>query len=454
MANSIELVFRLALTTSTFHRLYVMIYEESDQALFRLFQHTSYVGLKRFIISLLQLRKSHLLLEHIGIFSEDPSLKVQALRAVGRHNDVASISDGIQTVDLPFIVDSRKRAGAPIDPIISPLNILYHQQGRQPWQGKLLLNACEYSEVSAPREVSWDKPLLERQSSDEPVIFGITMIKLITDSTYFLFDHLLSYCDYVIAAIPQDQFVEARDYANIEKVCFIEQPLEYNDGEIYKSLFREGRARGATHYLRIDDDERIEVSLDPKQFRLMCSNMSPGEALTMPWVQIFGNEADVEMNFQMMSEFTNIRNLGPLKDVVYCDDGEAMPFNMAFHCPWIPSEKLKRRYFSDYGLLHFEGTDITSLKNKFNRYLHWDYSINKNIGVIYERYLPMLLRLVLVDAVDQSLFKPYARGDYSRVPAELNGTRYKQTLDEVKSLFPVVNSAHRQLLLDILAPAK
>ena len=141
MANSIELVFRLALTTSTFHRLYVMIYEESDQALFRLFQHTSYVGLKRFIISLLQLRKSHLLLEHIGIFSEDPSLKVQALRAVGRHNDVASISDGIQTVDLPFIVDSRKRAGAPIDPIISPLNILYHQQGRQPWQGKLLLNA-------------------------------------------------------------------------------------------------------------------------------------------------------------------------------------------------------------------------------------------------------------------------------------------------------------------------
>ena len=67
----------------------------------------------------------------------------------------------------------------------------------------------------------------------------------------------------MIAAIPRDQFEVARDYANIEKLRFIEQPLKYNDSEIYKSLFREGREIGATHYLRIDDDERLEASLDP-----------------------------------------------------------------------------------------------------------------------------------------------------------------------------------------------
>ena len=431
-----------------------MIYKEGDEALFRLFQHTSMVGLKRFIIGLLQLRKSPLLSDFIDIFSDDPLLKVQALRGVGRHDEVARLSDGIQPSDLPFIIDSRKRAGAPIDPVISPLNALYHQQGRQSWTGKLLLDACGYCEVSPPKEVSWDKALLEGQSRGEPVIIGITMIKRLTESANFFFDHLLSYCDYVIAAIPHDQFETARDYSIKDKVFLIEQPLKYNDGEIYKSLFREGRERGATHYLRIDDDEMIEASLGPEQFRFICSNMSPGEALTMPWVQIFGDEADVEMNFHRLFEFTNIRNFRPLKDVVYCDDGDAMPSNMPFHCPWIPSEKPTRRYFSDYGLLHFEGTDITSLKNKFNRYLHWDYSINKNMGLIYERYLPLLLRLVLIDANDQSLLKPHARGDYSHVPTALNGTRYKETLDEIRNVFPIGNSAHRQLLADIFAPDK
>ena len=431
-----------------------MIYKESDEALFRLFQHTSMVGLKRFMIGLLQQRKSPLLSVFIDIFADDPVLKVQALRGVGRHDEVACLSDGIQPSDLPFIIDSRKRAGAPVDPVIAPLNALYHQQGRQHWTGKLLLDACEYCGVSPPKEVSWDKALPEGQSRGEPVIIGITMIKRLTESTHFFFDHLLSYCDHVIAAIPHDQFEAARDYSMKDKVCFIEQPLKYNDSEIYKSLFREGRERGATHYLRIDDDEMIEASLGPQQFRAICSNMSPGEALAMPWVQIFGDEADAEMNFHRLFEFTNIRNLGPLKDVVYCDDGEAMPSNMPFHCPWIPSEKPTRRYFSDYGLLHFEGTDITSLKNKFNRYLYWDYSINKNMGLVYERYLPLLLRLVLIDAKDQSLLKPHARGDYSHVPTELNGTRYKETLDEIRNVFPIGNSAHRQLLADIFAPAK
>ncbi|MDB3916774.1 hypothetical protein N9372_03685, partial [Alphaproteobacteria bacterium] len=163
------------------------------------------------------------------------------------------------------------------------------------------------------------------------------MIKLLTASTHFLIDHLLSYCDYVIVSIPQDQLKAACDYANVEKVQFIEQPLKFNDSEIYKSLFREGRERGATHYLRVDDDERLEASLDPQQFRFICSNMSPGDALSMPWVQIFGDEADIEINFERMFEFTNIRNIWPLKDVVYCDDGEALPSSMPFHCPWIPS---------------------------------------------------------------------------------------------------------------------
>ena len=169
-----------------------MIYKESDEALFRLFQHTSMVGLKRFIIGLLQLRKSQLLSDFIDILSDDPLLKVQALRGVGRHDEVACLSDGIQPSDLPFIIDSRKRAGAPVDPVISPLNALYHQTGRQSWTGKLLLDACGYCEVPPPKEVSWDKALLEGQPRGEPVIIGITMIKRLTESTHFFFDHLLN----------------------------------------------------------------------------------------------------------------------------------------------------------------------------------------------------------------------------------------------------------------------
>ena len=73
--------------------------------------------------------------------------------------------------------------------------------------------------------------------------------------------------------------------------------------------------------------------------------------------------------------------------------------------------------------------------------------------MIYERYLPILLRLQLVDARDSSCFKAHNRGDYNHVPAEIADMRYNETIEQVKTLFPIVNSAHRQFVSDIRATA-
>ena len=92
----------------------------------------------------------------------------------------------------------------------------------------------------------------------------------------------------------------------------------------------------------------------------------------MPWVQIFGHEADVEINFERMFEFTNIRNVQPLKDVVYCDDGQAMQSSMPFHVLGSVG-KPTRRYYSimDFSI----SKERTSRASKIN-------SIGIYIGII------------------------------------------------------------------------
>lgn len=426
-----------------------MIYELDEKNLLRIFQHTNFLELKRFIISLLQYNKSETIKKNIDIFASDPVLRVQALRSLEYHDQVARINNDILPFDIPFIIDSRIKVGMDTSVFIAPLIKLY-EQTKMLWVGELLFKLCDENKHLLPNEISRELISFDFKSNNQIKICGITMIKSLSTSSKAIFDHLFKYCDEVIVSIPENQFTK-KDKYNYKNLHFIKQPYVYNDSEIYKQLFREGRKIGATHFLRIDDDERIEVSLTPKMFKQICLKMKPGEAIAMPWSQIFGPMANLVLNFSELLKYSNIKNLAPIKDVVYCDDGEGEQTNLPFHCPWTPVGKPTKRYYLTYSLLHFEGTDLESLKNKFNRYLYWDYSINKNLNLIYQRYLPLLFRLLLVNKSEtETLLLKHQLGDYSHVVKQLIPIRCDESVNKVKARFPISNPHHNLFVSDIV----
>lgn len=435
----------------TFLRERIMIYEQDDENLLRIFNHTSFIGLKRFIINLLQLRQSKILQQNLEIFTSDPNLKVQALRAVGYHDQVANLTKDVQLNDIPFVIDSRNKTSFDNSQFITPIRDIYNQQGKPLWIGNLLKQI--YSKINRDFPEDMSNNLIEQdlKTKKQPSIFGITKLRLLTNSSTALFNHLFEYCDQVIAAIPEDQLPIALEKFKKENLHFIKQPHSYIDSEIYKRLFGEGRKRGATHYIHIDDDERITNTLEPEELRAMCASIMPGEAIAMPWVQIFGEKADQQLNFEELQRFSNIRNLAPYKDLVYCDDGIFEQQNVPFHGSWIPVNHPTKRYFSSHSLLHFEGTDLLSLKNKFNRYIFWDYSINQNLNIIYERYLPILLRMIILNGSSANSFLiPHKHGNYAHVPRELQSYRYIDGVEQIADLLPIQNHIHKNLLLDII----
>lgn len=427
-----------------------MIYDLDEKNLLRIFQYTNFLELKRFIISLLQFNKSQMIRRNIKIFASETVLKVQALRSIECHDQVARITSDVQPFDIPFIIDSRIKVGLDTSPFISPLIKLY-EHSKILWLGQLLIKLCDQNNFTLPEEISRELISDDFKNIKKIKICGITMIKSLSISSKALFDHLFEYCDKVVASIPEDQFENTDDFLNYKNLHFIKQPYIYNDSEIYRQLFQEGRKIGATHFLRIDDDERIEASFTPNKFKRICLSMKPGDSVAMPWSQIFGPVANLVLNFDKLFKYSNIQNIAPIKDVIYCDDGIGKQANLPFHCPWTPVGRPTKRYYLSYALLHFEGTDLESLKNKFNRYLYWDYSINQNLNLIYQRYLPLLLRLLIIDrSGSESLLVKHNFGDYSHVVEKLSPISCDESLSQIQTRLPISNPDHNFFISDIV----
>ena len=105
-----------------------MIYELDEKNLLRIFQHTNFLELKRFIISLLQYSKSQIIKKNIDIFASEPVLRVQALRSLEYHDQVAKIIHDILPFDIPFIIDSRIKVGMDTSVFITPLKSFMNKQ--------------------------------------------------------------------------------------------------------------------------------------------------------------------------------------------------------------------------------------------------------------------------------------------------------------------------------------
>lgn len=369
------------------------LHKLDDSDLFRIFLHTKFKGLKRFIISLLQLRNSKILIEYEDLFTSDPATRIQVLRSLKKHADVVHELSNIQLVDIPFLIDSCLKTQQPIHLFQQPLTSFYEQNGRPLWLAATIFEVNGHSSQPKNSAITSSREIVPSTAFTKINTTGISMVREANLALKDLVVHLNNFCDQSIIALPNHDIIKAKQICEGMRVHFIDQPLKFNDSEIYRRLFKKGREIATTHFLRLDEDERLSPKITKEIFDAECKKIQLGHSATMQWTQIVNTGDIYSINFDELTKFSNFRNLQPYKDVIYCDDGKSLHREMSIHSSWIPEGFPKKRLFTPYELLHFEGLSLQNILNKYNKYLFWDFSVNHDIHLVYERYLPILFRL-------------------------------------------------------------
>lgn len=350
-------------------------------------------------------------------------------------------------------MDSRNKVGKPTAGFQKVLIEIYKKNPLTSlWLGKLIIDLSIANSLPLPSEITSSEASVKLNINLTPEVAGITKIRTVSSSSTFLFEHMLKFCSFLVVAIPKELLSLAKEKFYNENIIFIDQPIIYNDSQIYKNLFDVGRQNGATHFLHLDDDERLDPRIDKVEFTTMCQQLEPGFSLAMKWEQLVGTKADKIIDFSQLKSLSNIRNSELHKDVLYCDDGMGRQSDLQFHSSWLPVGFPKNRTYSKFDLLHLEGVSIDSQINKFNRYIHWDYSMTKDIDVVYQRYLPLLMRLMLIlnPQSHNKILKSHSYGPCASLANEIKGTFYTETLNEIISSFDIRDEKALEFLADIV----
>ena len=73
------------------------------------------------------------------------------------------------------------------------------------------------------------------------------------------------------------------------------------------------------------------------------------------------------------------------------------------------------------------------------------------MNLIYQRYLPLLFRLLLVNKSEtETLLLKHQLGDYSHVVKQLIPIRCGESVNKVKARFPISNPHHNLFVSDIV----
>lgn len=429
-----------------------MLHLEDDDSLFRLFLHTKYTGLKIFILNLFQMKNSILLLQNSDVFLSDDTTRVPFLRAVNDHDKIFDSTAKIFVHDVPCILDSALKTGRNIAPFIQAIRGEYIKN-KPVWLAALLNTfAGDADEFKLSELVGKFSPNLEMGNAPIKVI-GITKVLETGKSMLDLTQHMLNYCDHVIVAIHPDKMRSVQKFMDSD-ISFIAQPETYNDGIIYSDLISKGREVKATHFLHMDDDERLSPCITRDAIEKYCSFTCPGDVISLPWVQQIGAEGQSILNFNSLEEYSNYRNFQPFKDIIFHDTGSKFNLDMPFHSNWAPINSTTKRWFLDAPLLHFEGLDLDNLLNKYNRYIYWDYSINSSFDMVCDRYLPLLFRNIhLIDPCLRD--KIVTKNPFLGKPVSIHSfekTFCRLSIDEVRLKYPVANPKDNKLLASITGP--
>ena len=430
-----------------------MLYDLDDDALFRIFTHSKFLGTKRFILSLLQIRGSRLIESNYAAFMSDNFTNVQFMRALGDHKKVIDGTSKIFPSDLPFIMDSAKKVGLFNETFFNYLCQKFSET-QDLWLVATLYKASKALDLQGSPGTILPTPSQNTSEKRPLTIVGITKISRAGPSLTNLISHLQNFCDFIIVSIPENYKDRAASENPEENVYFLNQAEPYDDGKIYQSLLERGRTLDATHFLHIDDDERLSSSITKEFLSECCLSTQPGDVITVPWAQAHGSDAERFIDFDQLNKFSNYRNEEPYKDLIFHDNGFNHSSSSSFHSHWCPISPKSKRLFLDQPLIHFEGLELFNLLNKYNRYLYWDFSINKSFEIVSERYLPLLFRnLILVDKDRrENLLKDAGIHRYKNIYTEIEGCFCREGIDDFRLKFPINSGTNAKLIEDIHGP--
>ena len=367
----------------------------TDKQLLNLFAHTRFAVVKQFVIALLQSRQSTALEQKKELFLHDKQFFIQYHRAVGDHKSASGATD-VNILNVEFIWDSQSIMGLEKSNLIKQIEQIYSTQKQFPHIARILYKSLLNNPKIKSDFIKIGDQFDLKPFSEQSKIVGLLMLKEVNAASVDFIRYVFEYTDEVVLSLKSLTYEYGLLKEFGKEIHIIDQPVIFHDSLVYEQLFSKAREISGTHFLRIDEDERMDPELTPKKLRNMVNKMSVGDVLCAPFQHLYGKDAGFLVNFNAFDVFSLSRLTEPFKDFIYCDDKVSKQGGLGFHCPWVPPTHINKRYIIETGLVHYDLVDIQKNKNKMMRYPFWDYSIMSNSDVLMDRYLSPCFRNFLI----------------------------------------------------------
>ena len=367
----------------------------SDEQLLNLFEHTRFKVVKQLVISTLQSKKSPVLEQKKELFLHDKDFWIQYQRAVGDHSCAVGATE-CNIHDLEFYCDSKSIMGLGTSAELKYMESFYSEQKQFPHLARILYKLLLKNPEIKSHYIGIGDDFAPKPFYEQSKIVGLLMLKELNASSVDFIRYVFKYADEVVLSLK----LQNCDLGLLKEfgkdIHTINQPVKFSDNLIYEQLFGKAREISGTHFLRIDEDERIDPELTPEKIRNIVNEMSVGDVLCAPFHHLYGKDAGFLVNFDAFDAFSLNCLTQPFKDFIYYDDKVSKHSGMSFHSPWVPPTHINKRHIIETGLIHYEFVKMENYKNKLRHYPFWDFSIMSNSDVLMDRYLPSHFRNLII----------------------------------------------------------
>ena len=367
----------------------------TDGQLLNLFAHTRFSAVKQLVIATLQSRQSPALKQKKMLFLHDKQFFIQYHRAVADHKSALEATE-INIFDLEFLWDSQSMMGLKNSLNIKSIENIYSLNKQFPHIAKILYKALQKNPTIKSDFINIGDHFAPKLFYEQSKIVGLLMLKELNAVSVDFIRYVFEYADEVVLSLKSLTYDRGLLKEFGKEIHIIDQPVIFHDQLVYEQLFSKAREISGTHFLRIDEDERIAPELTPKKIRNIVNEMSVGDVLCAPFHHLYGRDAGFLVNFDAFNVFSLNRLTEPFKDFIYCDDKISKQMKFGFHCPWVPPTHINKRHIIETGLVHYDLVNSQNNKNKMMRYPFWDFSIMSNSDVLMDRYLPVSFRNFLL----------------------------------------------------------
>lgn len=243
---------------------------------------------------------------------------------------------------------------------------------------------------------------LKLNKAKKVFIAGMVRIRNEEDYVSHLVDSLKDYVDVIIVYddCSTDSTVESfiklqQSGLNIEIIKG--DKWLFNEALIHKIIVDKGRELGVTHFLQLDADESLASSFTPKIFREIMGSMTPGDVLSLPWL----NVDDSLKNYYDDSKVVGLKpsySLKRYKDIAFADDGFTQYAEWLYaHVNTAPFVYARRfiAMTDKLSLVHLEQVNLINYVAKKDWYRLRAYAQNNKLPS--DPYLNIQLHLLQLD---------------------------------------------------------